>query len=105
MHETAQMGLRQFGGSFPARNASAIRTISGLPINIGVRWCKVLGLISRSRFWPSDARPPACSRIKASGLASYIKRSLRSEERRVGKERTCRWAGSEREEKRKRESR
>ena len=55
---------------------SRVRPRSRDPRNTATRWCSVSGWISRMRIDPSVAAPPACSTMKAIGLASYIRRSL-----------------------------
>ena len=54
----------------PVSICDAASTSLLLPINSGVRWWSSVGLTSRIRCWPSQARPPACSTTNASGFAS-----------------------------------
>ena len=45
-------------------------TSARLPMMRGVRWWMSVGGMSRMREFPLVARPPACSAMKARGLAS-----------------------------------
>ena len=47
-----------------------------LPITRDVRSWSAVGALERIRCWPSVAAPPACSASKASGFASYMRRSF-----------------------------
>lgn len=46
-------------------------TSSGEPTTKGALWCSDSGIISKTRWVPVVAMPPACSIRKAMGLHSY----------------------------------
>lgn len=58
--------------------AASRSTSSFEPRITGIHWCRLAGWMSRMRWRPVEAAPPACSTMKAMGLASYMSRSFPS---------------------------
>ncbi|TNN48694.1 hypothetical protein EYF80_041112 [Liparis tanakae] len=56
--------------------ATYSRTSSVEPMATGARWWMLSGWMSRRGSRPVEAKPPACSTMKAMGLPSYSRRSL-----------------------------
>lgn len=56
--------------------ATYSRTSSVEPMATGARWWMLSGWMSRRGWRPVEAKPPACSTMKAMGLPSYSRRSL-----------------------------
>ncbi len=57
----------RYSSGFSAMKRSASSTIDLVPTKNGARWCSFTGVMSRMRFLPSLALPPACSAGTPSG--------------------------------------